>query len=154
MRLLQPLLGQADEELKVQAPLALNPDIQRPLKGLQVLFARKLNGLAPDSSRLTAALRAYHPWLLYARCEMNCSNSDAPFGLAGWDDHVVKVVGFTEPLSNDVTARCVRPAHYAPEYKREALAHQAHVELYYAGFASSPLEQYVALAVVAAALWV
>jgi hypothetical protein len=151
LRLLN-LFDPPDEELYAQAPLALNPDVPRPLKGLQVLFDRRLDGLTPDSKRLTAALKAYHPWLLYARCEMNCSNRDAPFGLAGWDDHVIKVVGFTQALPSDVTARCVRPAHYAPEYKREALAHQAHVQLYYAGFASSSLEQYVALAVVAAAL--
>jgi hypothetical protein len=150
--LVSRLFGPPEEDLHAEAPLVLNPDIARPLKGLQVLHARKLSGLTPDAKRLTAALRAYHPWLLYARCEMDCTNPDAPFGLAGWDDHVIKVVGFTQPLPSDVTARCVRPAHYAPEYKREALAHQAHVELYYAGFASSPQEQYVALAAVAGAL--
>jgi hypothetical protein len=152
VRLLSHWFGPRDDEYYDQAPLVLNPDIARPLKGLQVLFADRLNGLTPDAKRLTAALRAYHPWLLYARCELDCTNPDAPFGLAGWDDHVIKVVGFTQPLPGDVTARCVRPAHYSPEYKREALAHRAHVQLYYAGFASSPLEQYVALAVVAAAL--
>jgi hypothetical protein len=185
VRLLQRLNGTAEYELHAEAPLILNPDIERPLKGLQVLFAhnlsclspdaalftsalraylpwlrkglqvlfaRRLTSLAPAAARLTAALRAYHPWLLHARCEIDCTNPDAPFGLAGWDDHVIKVVGFTQPLPMDVTARCVKPAHYAPEYKRLALAHQAHVQLYYAGFASSPLEQYVALAVVAGAL--
>jgi hypothetical protein len=142
----------ADDEMHAEAPLVLNPAIERPLKGLQVLFARPINFLCLNPSLLTKALRAYHPWLLHARCKMDCTNPDAPFGLAGWDDHVIKVVGFSLPLPMDVTTRCVRPAHYAPEFKRQALAHRAHVQLYYAGFASSPLEQYVALAAVAGAL--
>jgi hypothetical protein len=153
VRLLQRFLAQIDDDdAHAQAPLVLNPYIQRPLKGLQVLFARKLSGLSPTAARLTEALRAYHPWLLYARCEIDCANPDAPFGLAGWDDHVIKIVGFSSPLPKDATSRCVRPAHYAPEYKTDALTHKAHVQLYYAGFAAAPLEQYVALAAVAGAL--
>ena len=150
--LLQRLFSPTVEESSAEAPLVLNPAIERPLKGLQVLFPRRIEGLSPDPSRLTKALRAYHPWLLHARCEIDLTNPEAPFGLVGWDDHVVKVVGFSVPLPRDGTWRCLWPAHYGLEYKREALAHRAHVQLYYAGFAASPLEQYVALAVVAGAL--
>lgn len=152
MSLLQRLLAGSDSDASSNTPLVLNPNIERPLKGLQVLFPRKLRGLGPERVRLTAALRAFHPWLQHARCEINCTDPDEPFGVAGWDDHVIKLVGFSRPLPADVTARCVRPAHYAPEYKKQALGHQAHVQLYYAGFAAAPLEQYVALAAVAGAL--
>src|SRR5205807_10224723 len=152
VRLLQRLLGDGDTDAQAETPLVLNPNVERPLKGLQVLFPRKLRGLSPDRKRLIDALRAFHPWLQHARCEIDCTNPDARFGLAGWDDHVIKVVGFAQPLPADVAARCVRPAHYAADYKKDALAHQAHVQLYYAGFAASPLEQYVALAAVAGAL--
>jgi hypothetical protein len=135
-------------------PLVLNPNVERPLKSLQVLFPRRLGQLGLTSERLTRTLRTYHPWLAEARCEIENEHAapDAPFGLAGWDAHVVKLVGMSSPLPPELTLRCVRPAHYLADIKTKALAHKAHIELYYAGYARSPLEQYVALSVVAGAL--
>jgi hypothetical protein len=152
VRLLHYFLGEPDDAAATETPLLLNPGVERPLKSLQVLFPHGPGGLGREPWRFRAALRNYHPWLLHARCEIDCTNPDAPFGLAGWDDHVIKLVGFASPLGADITARCVRSAHYAPDYKALALRHRAHVLLYYAGYATSPLEQYAALAAVAGAL--
>lgn len=44
------------------------------------------------------------------------------------------------------------PAHYPAEVKEQVRGHVSHVLLYYAGFETDPLEQYVALAAVAGAL--
>jgi hypothetical protein len=137
-----------------EAPLALNAAVRRPLKGLQVLFPHRLNSGVLSSQALTKALRAYHPWLSHARCEIANAgpHSSAPYGLAGWDEHVIKLVGFATPLAADVTTRCVRPAHYDTDFKSRTLAHRTHVQLYYGGYCTNPLEQYVALAVVAGAI--
>jgi hypothetical protein len=155
MGLLERFLRREDEAGAGPAePLVLNPNIERPLKSFQVLFPRPLALAGLTSERLTRALRAYHPWLAEARCQIENEHTEpnAPFGLAGWDDHVVKLVGTSSPLPPALTMRCVRPAHYVADMKTKALVHQANVELYYAGHATSPLEQYVALAVVAGVL--
>jgi hypothetical protein len=48
--------------------------------------------------------------------------------------------------------QCVQGAHYRADLKTQARAHRSHVILYYAGKATAPLEQYVALAAAAGAL--
>jgi hypothetical protein len=149
--LLDLFLGSSRDEPEPDGSLRLNPDIDRPLKCLQILYPFPLAGLRIDPQRVVRGLRAYHPWLAGARCELALA-SDAPFGLAGWDDHVMKLVGFSQPLSVEAVERCVRPAHYAAELRMLARKHQSHIQLYYAGFHKSPLEQYVALAALAGVL--
>ncbi len=135
------------EEATDTAALSANPDIAQPLS-LQVLFAAPL---AIDEAALTAALRAYHPSMETARAEIA---ADMPefLGLAGWDRHVVRLVGFDAPYPKDALEACVAPAHYPATVKDEVRGHASHIILYYAGFETDPLEQYVALAAVAGAL--
>ncbi len=135
------------EEPTDAAALAANPDIDEALS-LQVLFA---GPLAITEAALTAALRAYHPSMGQARAEIA---PDLPefLGLAGWDKHVVRLVGFDAPYPKDALETCVAPAHYPGPVKDEIRGHASHLILYYAGHETDPLEQYVALAAVAGAL--
>lgn len=129
------------------AALSANPDIAQPLS-LQVLFA---GPLAITEAALGDALRAYHPSMQQARAELA---TDMPefLGLAGWDKHVVRLVGFDAPYPKDALEACVAPSHYPATVKDEVRGHASHILLYYAGFETDPLEQYVALAAVAGAL--
>ncbi|MDH1523155.1 DUF4261 domain-containing protein [Achromobacter mucicolens] len=136
-----------NEESADSAALSANPDIAQPLS-LQVLFAEPL---AITEAALADALRAYHPTMAKARAEIA---PDMPefLGMAGWDKHVVRLVGFNAPYPKDALEACVAPSHYPAAMKDEVRAHASHIILYYAGFETDPLEQYVALAAVAGAL--
>lgn len=136
-----------NEESADSAALLANPDIAQPLS-LQVLFAEPL---AITEAALADALRAYHPTMAKARAEIA---PDMPefLGMAGWDKHVVRLVGFNAPYPKDALETCVAPSHYPAAMKDEVRAHASHIILYYAGFETDPLEQYVALAAVAGAL--
>lgn len=136
-----------NEESADSAALLANPDIAQPLS-LQVLFAEPL---AITEAALADALRAYHPTMAKARAEIA---PDMPefLGMAGWDKHVVRLVGFNAPYPKDGLEACVAPSHYPAAMKDEVRAHASHIILYYAGFETDPLEQYVALAAVAGAL--
>ncbi|MEN5158735.1 DUF4261 domain-containing protein [Achromobacter spanius] len=136
-----------NEESADSAALLANPDIAQPLS-LQVLFAEPL---AITEAALADALRGYHPTMAKARAEIA---PDMPefLGMAGWDKHVVRLVGFNAPYPKDALEACVAPSHYPAAMKDEVRAHASHIILYYAGFETDPLEQYVALAAVAGAL--
>jgi hypothetical protein len=134
-----------------------NAALEAPL-GLQLLFP------APpdlDADALALALRGFHPELASAQVELipvppeKAAADETPpsfLGLAGWGPHVVKLVGFAAPMPREVVEACVRPAHFDDELKQAAYANTAHVLLYYAGYHPDPLEQYVALAALAASL--
>ena len=74
------------------------------------------------------------------------AGGDHWLGLAGWGEHVVRMVGFNAPLPEATVEVCVAPAHYPAEVKAEVRAHASHVLLYYTGHDADPLEQYVAVA--------
>ena len=146
MSIFSRFFGRNEESADSTALLA-NPDIAQPLS-LQVLFAEPL---AITEAALADALRAYHPTMAKARAEIA---PDMPefLGMAGWDKHVVRLVGFNAPYPKDALETCVAPSHYPAAMKDEVRAHASHIILYYAGFETDPLEQYVALAAVAGAL--
>jgi len=127
--------------------LTANSEAENPL-ALTVLFAGQP---AIDANELTKTLGAYHPSMRRARVELEPS-LEAPFGLVGWEKHVVKLVGFNAPMPKESVEACVAPSHYPAEVKAQVRAHLGHIILYYAGFEENPLEQYVALAAVAGAL--
>src|SRR4029453_12711334 len=124
--------------------------LENPLS-LQVLFDE---GLPLNSAALSASLRGYDPGLAAAHFEIDeeAAAAGQTFGLAGWGDHVIKLVAFDVPMPSEAVESCIRPAHYGPELKERARAHRAHAVLLYAGRDDSPLEQYVALAAVAGSL--
>ncbi len=138
-----------------------NPAVEAPLS-LQLLFDAPLD-LDPDA--LTLALRAFHPDLAAATAELQVAPRQGPpaghpendaaaglFGLVGWGRHAVKLIGVNAPMPREAVESCVRPAHFGEELKRVAYENAAHVLLYYAGYDPDPLEQYVALGAVSAAL--
>ncbi|AZS77243.1 MULTISPECIES: DUF4261 domain-containing protein [Achromobacter] len=146
MSIFSRFFGRKEESADARA-LAANPAIENPLS-LQVLFAAPL---ALNEDTLKAALSAYHPSMSEARVEI-APDMPEVLGLAGWGEHVVRLVGFDAPYPKDSLEACVAPAHYPGTVKDEVRAHASHIILYYAGFEKDPLEQYVALAAVAGAL--
>ena len=155
MALIERFSGRPDPETPFGEMVA-NPAIKRPLS-YQMLF---MNALDLDAEALALAIRAYHPTLDKARVELvevlleNVPEEEAGsiIGLAGWANHVVKLVGFNAKIPDAAFETCVRPAHFSMQLKEEAKQHKSHLLLYYAGYEADPLEQYVALTVVAAAL--
>ncbi len=150
MGLIDRFFGRKEQgSAKPGKPVA-NPALESPLS-LQVLFAEPP---ALDGPRITASLRAYHPEMVGAVCEFEPAtvSQGTPLGLIGWENHVVRLVGFNLPMPAAVVELCVHPAHYKQELKHQARRHKAHALLYYAGYEESPYEQYVALAAVVGAL--
>ncbi len=138
------------EDRADQGPLVANPAIEDPLC-LELLF-QQMPTL--DAAGVVRALSAYHPSMGKARCEMAAELTDKGqlFGLVGWGTHVIRLVGFDTPMPAKPTEYCVRGAHYSAELKTRARQHGAHLLLYYGGYETSPLEQYLALAAVCGAL--
>jgi len=141
--------GQPDERVA-------NPFIERG-PAYQLLVMGKID---LDADAVTMALRRYHPSLAKAEAELQeVTLDDAPpeeahslVGLLGWGKHVIKLVGFNTPIPATVYDTCVRPAHFSMQLKDDAKLHQSHILIYYAGYETDPLEQYVALTVAASAL--
>jgi hypothetical protein len=118
---------------------------------LQVLFA---DSFRLDPLAVAATMRAYHSSMDQARYEVaeELNQRGNIFGLAGWGDHVIKVVGFDVPMPKDVVELCVAPSHYGQPLKDRARAHKSHVLLWHAGREESVVEQFVALAAFAGVL--
>ena len=131
-------------------PLVANPELQNPLS-LQILFPTPFS---LDPNALAATLRGYHRELSGAQCEVEPQTAaqGTPLGLVGWKKHVIRLVGFNVPMPPQVVETCIGPSHYGPELKQQARQAQAHMLLYYAGYETDPLEQYVAMAIVAGCL--
>jgi hypothetical protein len=153
MSLIERFMGTPDP-IQPFGLMVANPAIEMPLS-LQVL----LNGRCEhDATALEQALRSLDPTLEKARVELTrldeettADNAGQVIGLAGWGPHVLKIVQFDTPLPAAVFEACVRPAHFAAQLKEDAQRHEAHVLLFYAGDADDALEQYTALATLAAA---
>lgn len=144
---------------RIGGPPVANKLLGDPV-GLQCLFDTPF---ALDVTELQKALRDYHPEMAHATAELHpippsedakspSESQPALLGLLGWERHVVKLVGFAEPMPADAVDACVRPAHFDPEFKKFAYQNQAHLLLYYAGYEQDPLEQYVAIAACAGAI--
>lgn len=103
---------------------------------------------------LLEALRRFHPSMSKAVGEFDPElNQDGNvFGMIGWDDHVIKIIGFNQPIPADALEGCVAAAHYDEEQKNAVRAHKAHLLLFYAGTQSDPLAQYHVLIAVASSL--
>jgi hypothetical protein len=121
------------------------------LPSLQILLA---NHSKLDPKAITKAMRKYHPSMAKACCEVveELNQEGKVFGLAGWGDHVIKLVGFDLPMPKEVVELCVAPSHYAQPLKDRAQAHKAHLLLWYAGREESVVEQFVTLAAFAGVL--
>jgi len=140
---------------KLGEPPVANPRLTDPV-GLQLLFPENF---ALDAGEVTKALRDYHPDMASATAELfdvppNPEQPAQPhvIGMFAWERHVVKMVAYYAPMPREAVETSIAPAHFGPEYKQLAYAHKAHALLYYGGYESDALEQYVALAACAGAL--
>jgi hypothetical protein len=143
---------------QIAGPPVANPRLTDPL-GLQCLFDEPL---ALSANGLTLALRDYHADMANATAELYYVPPNQPLGknnlqptvlgLIAWGPHVLKLVGFANPMPHAAVDSCVRPAHFDSSFKELAYRHQSHVLLYYNGYDHDPLEQYVALAAAAGVL--
>jgi hypothetical protein len=119
---------------------------------LQLLFPGMLR---LNVNTLERALRGFASSLAETRFEMDPHASTvmgAEVGVARWGRHVVQAVVFGQQMPSPVVEQCVAPSHYGAELKTQARAHASHTLLFYVGEEKNPLEQYVALALVAVAL--
>ncbi len=130
-------------------PLVANEQIENGLS-LQLLF----NGPLPDGAAITGAMRSYHACMANGRADVDreISQQGSLFGLAGWGQHVVKLVGFDTPMPAEAVENCVAPAHYDEEIKQQARTHTTHLLVFYAGKEMDPRKQYQALAAMAGVL--
>jgi hypothetical protein len=132
-------------------PLVENPDMKDgPSLIIMIDGDCRLDGALWQST-----LRAFDSEMDGARVELNpaATAQGLSMGHIGWGKHVVMVVGFNAPLPSEVVELCLPPAHYAEEEKdRQRAGNCGHVLLYYKGYETAPLEQYVAIAAVAGTL--
>ena len=155
MPLPERFMGEADPEVPFGEMVA-NPALRRA-PSFQLLGLKPLD---LDADALNLAIRAIHPSLARTRVEflgvklegVSAEESESIIGLAGWGNHVVKIVGFNHRIPQNVFDTCVLPAYYSEELKEQAKLHKSHVLITYAGYETDPLEQYVALTIVASAL--
>ena len=150
MGILSRFFGRKEHDDVRGGKLVANRKIEKPLS-LQVLFNRKIK---LDSDRLASALRSYHRSMARARCEIEpeLGKKGTVIGLVGWGKHVIRLVGFDLPMPAEAVERCVAPSHYGQDLKKQARKHKSHLLLYYAGYDTSPFEQYAAMAALGGAL--
>lgn len=150
MGIFSRFFGRKDADSSASLPLIANSQLKNPLS-LQLLFSQSLK---LDNQLLSEALRETDKLLSKVKVELDVelTAQGTPFGLIGWDKHVVQLVGFNAPMWAEPLERCLTPSHYGLEQKEQARSHQAHVILYYAGYETDTLECYVALGLVAGAL--
>ena len=146
MDILKRFFGKGDAKERLAAS-----ESTKEFRALQLLFA---GNLRLDPNAVAHSLRSYHPSMASATCEIDADTSaqGTPLGLLGWGKHVVRFVGFDNPMPTEVVEKCLQPAHFGQDLKAQARAHKAHLLLDYAGRDGDSLNQYVALAAAAGVL--
>lgn len=126
--------------------LVANDQLETSLS-LQVVFS---GGLDLDAAELEKQFRSYHKSLQKAQIEIDdeTNKQGTPLGLIGWGEHIVKIVGFDQPMPVEVLENSVQPSHYDEALKSQARAHKSHLLLYYQGYDKNPINQYAAMALV------
>jgi hypothetical protein len=147
MSLLSNFFGKKEEQ---QQRLTANGQIEHPL-ALSVLFSRNLD---INQKGLEKELCAFDASMSGAVCHLDGEKKADGFtvSLAGWGNHVVRILGTKSPMPAEALEPCVSGAHYPLALKEQARSHKSHVLLYYVGYETDPLKQYVALAAVAGVL--
>ncbi|WP_224360354.1 hypothetical protein [Hyalangium versicolor] len=132
-------------------PKEAPPKQESPLS-LQLLLPKQI-GISAD--RLVEPLHKLHPSLAQVRAEVR-SGAIAPnvmqMGRVRWKHHVVQITLVDAPMVPEAMENTVAISHYGDDLKTRALAHVSHIVLLYRGEEKDPLEQYVALAMIAVGL--
>ena len=153
MNVFSRFFGKHDSDDESQE-LVANPDLGTDnTLSLQILFAGQI---PTDSDEITRAMQKLHPSLSGAKCDLEAGltgdDEDQAFGLAGWGEHVIQILGFDIPMPAESVDRCISCGPYPDEVKQQATAHQGHLILWYRGYDKEPLNQYVALGKLAGVL--
>ncbi len=154
MSLLSRFFGRAEPPARGgQARLVANPTITNP-PALQVLLGKQSRTFSSAAEPIRRALVQLAPKAANVQCQLDpgAAREGNALGLLGWDQHVVRMIGFDLPMPEDAVEACVAPAHYGAALKDVARAHRGHILLFYAGGVESTSERYLALATAAAAL--
>lgn len=147
MHFLERFTGAANIVASPDSPLCANPAVEQPLT-MQLLLA---GPVIIDPRHIAQALRAASPETIDARAEAYAEPVDGKtLAMVGWGPHLVKLIAVDEPFSKDLLEFCLQPAHFGADLKAATRQHQSHLLLYYGGWHEDPLEQYIALAAVAA----
>ncbi len=135
-----------DKEATNEQGLVANEELESKLS-LQVVFS---GGLDLNAAELQKQFRIYHKSLKNALIEIDdgCNRQGTPLGLIGWGDHVIKVVGFNQPMPAEVLEGSVTPSHYDEALKVQVRAHKSHLLLYYQGYDNNPINQYASMALI------
>jgi hypothetical protein len=153
MSIFQRFFGKEDaDNQEPEGILVANPDLEiESTLSLQLLFS---GNIPVDVDQIIRAMQQLNPSMSDAQCDLEAglAGEDKAFGLAGWGEHVIQIVGFDCPMPGDVVERCVQCSPYPDEVKEQGLAHQGHMMLWYRGYDMTPLNQYVALGMLAGAL--
>ena len=134
------------KESAAEKGLVANEQLETTLS-LQLVFSGALD---LDAATLEKQFRALHKSLKKAQIEIDdkTNKQGTPLGLIGWGEHIVKVVGFNQPMPADVLENSIQPSHYDEALKNEARAHKSHLLMYYQGYDKNPIRQYAAMALV------
>jgi hypothetical protein len=122
---------------------------------LQLLFSGPTGLLA---GALTHTLRELHPLLAQVRVEVATgalipgSSEVCQMARIMWGRHTVQVTLVNTPLPSELMEQIVETAHYDGELKARVRAHASHAVLIYRGAEDDPLEQYLAMAMIAVGL--
>src|SRR5581483_6300136 len=125
MSMLTRFFGKRDAGDTDPGLLVANASIKDPLT-LQILFPGVWR---VDPVTVAAALQVYAPGMAGAQCELEptLAAQGKIIGLLGWRKHVIRFMGFDLPMPAATVEACVAPAHYSPEIKTRARAHQSHL---------------------------
>ena len=131
--------------------LVENSEIEFPLS-FHVLFEGTVD---VDQAKIQDAVRSAHALMGEAECglsDADDSECDLCSLLIGWGEHIVRIDFNDESISPLELGRCINGGHFDDALKQRALSCKSTSTLTYAGHRIAPLEQYVALSLVAGAL--
>ncbi|HYH97320.1 hypothetical protein [Hyalangium sp.] len=133
---------------------------QAPPVGLQVLFP---NPVALTATPLVRLLQEHHPSLAQVRVEVRTGNLSMLMGQSvstdigqmarvQWGRHTVLLALFDTRIHAETLERILDHTYQDDDLKKHAEVHTAYAALTYRGEEKDPLEQYVALSLIAVAL--
>lgn len=149
MGIFSNLFGQKKSIVQIPTEAIVeNPEIKHPLS-LAIVVKGKIS---IDENKLLNQLSTLDSSLKNVRYQKFNNDIDEQFyGLIGFNNHVIKIIGIDAPYPADELESCVAPAHYSQDIKQQVHEHDSHLILYYCGYDKNVFEQYLALIKVAAA---
>lgn len=147
MNFFSRLFGKKNKSMLECGTLVANPNIENAVS-LSILFKGKLDF---DKNQLKEALVKIDPSIKNIQYETPFEQlEEGCYLLIGWDKHVIQLLGMNHPFPTDALEPCIATAHYSQDIKEQVRHHDSHLMLFYKGYEQDVLEQYLALARLAA----